>query len=306
MKKVLIVIGLGLGLGCSAQKATATKHDGIYSLKIDDVVMEIDPEIGGRIIALRYDGKNFFTGQDVHPDYWGTTLWPSPQKEWGGSPPPELDNQAYTVQIENKVIKMVSNKDEKFGYTFSKEIFGDLKNKYFSIVYKITNHSDQVRTVAPWEVTRVHTKGLAFYPKGTGERRGSLANFAEDKDGITWFNYQEDKLPATHNKFFADGSEGWIAQVNDSLIFIKKFSDVPADKAAPGESEIEVYTNPGKSYVEIEQQGAYEKLQPGASLTWEVKWFLRKLPGTVNRVAGSPDLVPYVRKILEDHRKIPE
>lgn len=286
-------------MGCGTQKAIPVNRNGIYNIEVNNMVMEVDPKVGGRITALRYEGKNFLTGRDVHPDYWGSTLWPSPQKEWGGSVPAELDSLPYTVEVKKEVIKMVSRKDAKFGYVFSKEIFGDRKNKYFSLKYTITNQSDQVRNVAPWEVTRVHTKGLAFYPKGTGERRGNLASLAEDKDGITWFNYKEDKIPATHNKFFADGSEGWVAQVNDDVILIKKFPDIAADKAAPAESEIEVYTNPGKSYVEIEQQGAYEKLQPGASLTWEIKWFLRKIPATINREAGSTDLVSYVRKILE-------
>ncbi len=144
----------------------------------------------------------------------------------------------------------------------------------------------------------MHTKGFAFYPKGTGERWGGIANLAEDIDGITWFNYKEDKIPVKNNKFFADGSEGWIAQVNEDVIFIKKFPDIPAEKAAPSESEVAIYANPGKSYVEIEQQGAYEKLQPGDSLTWEVNWFLRKIPTNIKREAGSKALVSYVRKIV--------
>jgi hypothetical protein len=298
MKKMLVVVVLSAIIGCRTQRAMPVNENGIYSIGIGNIILEVDPGTGGRITALRYEGKNFLTGKDAHPDYWGSTLWPSPQKDWGGITPAELDNEPYTVEVKNQVIKMVSRKDAKFGYVFTKEIFGDRVNNYFSIKYTITNRSDQDRNVAPWEVTRVHTNGLAFYPIGTGERRGNLAGFAEDKDGITWFHYQEDKIPANHNKFFADGSEGWVAQLNDDLLFIKKFPAIAADKAAPSESEIEIYTNPGKSYVEIEQQGAYEKLQPGASLTWEVRWFLKKIPVSINRDAGSPELVSYARKIL--------
>ena len=302
MKFFLTIVAIAIILGCGTQRAVPANHNGIFSIEIDNTVLEVDPGVGGRITALKLEGKNFLTGRDVHPDYWGSTLWPSPQKEWGGSPPAELDNRPYTVEVKNNAINMVSRKDAKFGFVFFKQISGDRRNKYFSIKYTITNKSDQVRNVAPWEVTRVHTKGLAFYPKGTGERRGNLADFATDVNGISWFKYEEDKLPATHNKFFDDGSEGWVAQVNGDLLFIKKFPEIDADKAAPAESEIEVYTNPGKSYVEIEQQGAYQKLQPGESLTWEVKWFLRKIPVTIDPVPGSPELVSYVRKILESHR----
>ena len=298
MKKLLTLAAISIIIGCGVQKAIPTTENGIYSIQVNNTVLEIDANAGGRISALKLDGKNFFTGSEVHADYWGSTLWPSPQKEWGGTPPPELDNQPYSVEIYNKRIKMLSRKDSKFGYIFSKEVSGDTKNSSFIIKYTITNHSDQVRNVAPWEVTRVHTKDFAFYPKGTGERWGNIANLAEDKDGITWFTYQEDKIPVKHNKFFADGSEGWISQVNEDVIFIKKFPNISAEKAAPAESEIEVYTNPGKSYVEIEQQGAYQKLKPGDSLTWEVNWFLRKIPATIKREAGSPALVTYVRKMV--------
>ena len=298
MKKLSMLAAMCIIIGCSIQKVLPQKENNIYSIKINNTVLEIDPAAGGRITSLKLNGKNFLTGREVNANYWGSTLWPSPQKEWGGTPPPELDNQPYSVRIDKKVIKMVSRKDSKFGFIFSKEIYGDRKNNAFIIKYTIANQSDQVRNVAPWEVTRVHTKGLAFYPKGTGERWGNMANMAEDKDGITWFAYKEDKIPVRHNKFFGDGSEGWISQVNDDVIFIKKFSDISAKKAAPSESEIEIYADPGKSYVEIEQQGAYEQLQPGESLTWEVIWFLRKIPATINREAGSSALVSYVRKIV--------
>src|SRR5687767_9973066 len=182
MRKLLIAAACAFIVACSSQRAIPVNRAGVISIEINNSVLEIDPATGGRITALRYEGKDFLTGKDIHPDYWGSTLWPSPQKEWGGSPPPELDNQSYTLTIENKVIKMVSRRDEKFGYIFSKEISGDKRNGSFNIRYTILNNSDQVRTVAPWEVTRVHTKGLAFYPQGTGERRGNLAGFAEDID----------------------------------------------------------------------------------------------------------------------------
>lgn len=299
MKKLSLLAGLIICIACNVQKATPVVQNGIYAIAMKNTILEIDPQTGGRITSLKIDGRNFFTGKDVNENYWGSSLWPSPQKDWGGKLPPELDDQPYSVGIEKQVIKLVSRKDPKFGYVFEKELYGDAKNNSFHIRYTIINRSDSVRKVAPWEVTRVHTRGVAFFPKGAGERRGNLASMAEDKDGITWFAYQEDKIPSRHHKFFADGSEGWIAQMNDDLIFIKKFSDIPAEKAAPGESEIEVYTDLNKSYVEIEQQGIYQTLLPGESLVWEVRWFIRKIPHGIDAVAGSKDLVSYVRNIIQ-------
>lgn len=83
---------------------------------------------------------------------------------------------------------------------------------------------------------------------------------------------------------------------------IKKFPDVPFNKIAPREGEIELFVSEvdeGKSYVEIENQGAYEQIAPGDSLTWKVKWYLRELPEGIKVKIGSPSLVKYVRKLIK-------
>src|SRR5690554_3791423 len=299
MNRYVIILAIFCTLGCNSPKAIPEEKNGVFEIKIENLLLETDPRIGGRITSLKIDGENFFTGKDVNANYWGSTFWPSPQNSWKeGTVPPELDNQPYSVQVQNDVIKMVSEKDSTFGYVFTKEISGDVKSKSFTIKYTIANQSDKTQKIAPWEVTRVHTKGITFYPAGTGERRGNIANLAEDKDGITWFTYEEDTIPVQHNKFFADGSEGWIAQVNGDVLFVKKFPDIMADKAAPSEAEIEVYANPDKSYVEVEQQGEYKELQTGDTLIWEVKWFLRRLPPDIKPESGNPALVSYVRDLV--------
>ena len=61
----------------------------------------------------------------------------------------------------------------------------------------------------------------------------------------------------------------------------------PAD-AAPGEAEIELFTN--GQYVEIEQQGALAALRAGGALTWTVRWKLRRLPGGTTVAAGDAGL----------------
>lgn len=280
--------------GCSEQRAILHKTGEIYEIKVRNLVMEIDPKIGGRITSLRLDGQDFLTGKDINPDNWGSTLWPSPQKEWGAAPH-ELDNMPYSVSLEGNIIKMRSLKDAKFGFVFVKEISGDVKNNSFKMKYTLINQSVEARKVAPWEVTRVHTKGITFFPTGPGGKWGKMANLAEDKEGITWFAYEGDKIPVDHNKFFADGAEGWIAHVNGDVLFVKKFPDIPAHLAAPTESDVSIYTNPERSYVEIEAQGFYQELKPSDSLTWEVNWILRKIPANVTIEDGSPSLISYVR-----------
>ena len=288
---------------CTAVKnpeaSTPQFKNGRYTFTLPNQVLEIDPAFGGRITSLRVADKEYLTGRDKHPTNWGSTFWPSPQSNWNWPPSPTLDTMPYEASVQNNVLKLVSQQDPKLGYVFTKELSTDLKNRSFKIKYTITNKSTQTQQVAPWEISRVLPNGLTFYPTGTGAPSGSLAPFTENKAGITWFDYQDSKIPAKDIKSFADGAEGWLAHVQEDILLIKQFPDVPAGKAAPAEGEIEIYSAKSKKYIEIEQQGSYTELAPGASTTWEVTWYLRQLPATLKAEPGNAELAAYVRKIVK-------
>ena len=270
------------------------KKNGIYTIKNAAQELTIDPAIGGRITELKLNGINFLTTKSIHPIFWGSTLWPSPQKIWGGPDLVELDRSLYTDTVFGNTLKMVSKPDPKSGFIFTKEISVNKKLGAFELKYSITNGSDTIRKVAAWEVTRVATGGLTFFPTGQGLRWGNIAGLVKESKGISWFNYEPEKIPSKHNKFFSDGKDGWIAQVNNGIIFIKYFKDEPKELAAPSEAEIEVYTNPDKTYVEVEVQGGYTTLKPGASLTWTVFWYIKKLP-KIKVETGNQKLIDFVR-----------
>ena len=274
-------------------------NNGRYTITLQNQTLEIDPAVGGRITSLRLDGEEFLTGKDINPTNWGSTFWPSPQSAWNWPPSAALDNLPYAVSVENQVLKTESQPDPKLGYVFTKEIWGNPENLSFTIKYTITNKSTQTQHVAPWEITRVKPHGLTFYPAGQGEKTGTLVPYTHNQAGITWFNYQEDKIPAENLKLFADGTEGWLAQVNKGKILVKQFPDVPTGKSAPTEGEIEIYSAKAKNYIEIEQQGIYTQLQPGAATTWEVTWYLRKLPDNIKAELGNTALVNFVRKLAK-------
>jgi len=293
-------------IGCTASKMaknTITEQGaGLYHIKIENQILEIDPSIGGRINSLKLDGTDFLTDSTVNNFNWGSTFWLSPQSNWNWPPSAEIDNKPYTVKIENGKVIMTSLKDPKTGLEVIKTFSGNNKTGSFQLKYTITNRSDKPQKVAPWEVTRVKTGGLAFFPFGEGNRRGGLIPFTKESYGISWFQYHKDQLPLKGDRqLYSDGSEGWLAEVNDGLILIKKFPDIPFEQNAPKEGEIEWYASPvaaNKSYVEIEHQGAYEELQPGQSSNWKVEWFLRKLPPDIKPEAGNLALADYVRKIV--------
>ena len=75
----------------------------------------------------------------------------------------------------------------------------------------------------------------------------------------------------------------------------EKFADLDKSQPAPGEAEIQVYVNRGKTYIELESQGTYQTLQPGESLTWTVNWTL----APVGDLQPSKKLLKLARKLAK-------
>jgi len=295
---VVLVTGIFLKFKDNPRYAKpAEKANGIYTLQINIITAEVDSKNGGRVSAFKIGNTEFLSNKTVNADNWGSTFWPSPQSAWGWPPSEQLDKNEYTAKVYDNHFILTSQKDEKLGYVVTKDFYGNLSDTSLVIKYTITNNSTATQSVAPWEITRVAPNGLSFYPSGKNSKKGDLAPLTEDSKGITWFNYSGDKIPQGVPKLISDGTQGWFAQVNKGIILVKKFEDIPVEKMAPEEGEIELYANPDKSYIEIEQQGSYTKLNPGQSLTWEVKWYLRQLPKAIAAEPGNDKLIQFTKSI---------
>ena len=106
---------------------------------------------------------------------------------------------------------------------------------------------------------------------------------------------------------FEDGAEGWVAHVfcgtglelacpgASSPVLIKTFPDIDASSFVPGEAEVEIYANDVNTYIEVEDQGPYEPVPAGGSVSWTVRWYLRYLPSDITPQAGNVDLLDFVR-----------
>ena len=109
--------------------------------------------------------------------------------------------------------------------------------------------------------------------------------------------YQTDEANE-NRKINADG-KGWLAYCANGLLLIKQFEDLTPSQPAPNEAEIQVYVNRGKSYIELESQGAYTTLKPGEQLSWTVKWNL--LPVTESQ--PSAKLMKRIKSIIGKSKK---
>ena len=245
-------------------------------IKVGDVTMTINPEKGAKILSLKYQDQEVIN-QSRWPESFGSTFWTSPQKEWNWPPVPEIDKGVYKVEEKDGHLIMTGEVSEKLKYRIRKDFSTDTKDGAIVITYSIINESGEERKVAPWEITRVpNDGGLIFFDAPLeGITPAGLMTF-EAKDGAVW--YKTDEAPQ-NRKINADG-KGWLAFCNNGLLLIKKFADLNADQPAPGEAEVQVYVNRGKTYIELESQGEYTTLAPGKSLDWTVRWYLKPVKTT--------------------------
>jgi len=207
-----------------------------------------------------------------------------------------LDSMDYLVEQKENVLKMTSKPDPKSGFQFVKTFTVASENS-IQIEYLIRNISENPKSVGAWDVTRVPCGGITFFPDG-GQGNVPESSLKPDleKDGISWVSI--DKKPiADHQKLFSTAKEGWLAYAINGLLFIKQFPDTKPENYSPQQGEVEIYINKDKSYIELENQGAYQSLKPGESLTYKETWFLAPIPETVKIEAGNQKLCILVRTI---------
>jgi len=268
MKKTILLSAVAMLMSSAVMAQTK-------ELKVGDVTMTINPEKGAKIMSLKYQDQEVIN-QSRWPESFGSTFWTSPQKEWNWPPVPEIDKGVYQVEEKDGHLIMTGEVSEKLKYRIRKDFSTDAKDGAIVIIYSIINESGEERKVAPWEITRVpNDGGLIFFDAPLeGITPAGLMTF-EAKDGAVW--YRTDEAPQ-NRKVNADG-KGWLAFANKGLLLIKKFDDLKADQPAPDEAEVQVYVNRGKTYIELESQGAYTTLQPGQEAKYTVRWYLKPFDG---------------------------
>jgi hypothetical protein len=293
--------------GTTGDTSTAmwTMDGGDYALSFGSTYLEIDPNDGARVIALRVGGS---AGGDLianaavtgQADNWGSTFWPSPQTwPWPPTDPSSIaaiNSQPYAVTRDADALTLTSALNPAAPtVSVIKKFSADVAKEAIVIDYTMSNGGTAPVTVAPWEITRVAAGGLTFYPGQSEPMQGSTFPLPATTDaaGVTW--YQHDPSDATEYKLLADGKDGWLAHAAGDLLLIKSFPDVVPGAAAANEAEIEIFA--AQKYVEVEQQGAVQTLAPGQALHWTVRWYARKL--ATPAALGSADLVAYVQNQIK-------
>ena len=272
-----------------------------YRIESGPIAVEVDPYDGGRILEFSLEGRSVIVPMGESPEAYASSFWPSPQGAWIWPPPPEFDKLPWKVDVNGNALKLSSATSEKLHFSAEQRILIlDGKNA-LSVEFKITNHDSAPHKVAPWQNTRVRPKGITFYPSSEPTYTQSSLKLTP-VNGVSWYTH----VPATVKdslKSYADGHEGWMAQVDGDLLFVKVFPDVARDAQAPEEGEIVIYVDHAGHFVEMEQQGAYTELAPGASLTWPVVFVVQRVPKSIEIKAENSKLVELARQMAASVRQ---
>jgi hypothetical protein len=268
---------------------------GHYVFSWGNLLLEIDPQTGGRVLTFSLAGQNVLTGPSANAINYGSTFWTSPQSDWVWPPVPEIDNLPYTASVDGGTLTLRGSTSAALGVAITKAFSVNASTGAVSIAYSIANAASAARSFAPWEVTRVRPAGLMFFPTGSTAYSADSGPPMPTTQaaGATWFD-ADTAATSADTKFFATAARGWIAQASAGLLFVKKFPDASAGPAAPGEAEVEMFASGDRAYVELESQGAYTSIMPGGALSWTTTWFLTALPADVDAGLGSASLVSLV------------
>jgi hypothetical protein len=281
--------------GSASTPATPTKNGNRYRFTFGDVVFEIDAMVGGRVGVLSLGGTNLIMTSATDPTTWGSVFWTSPRADWMPvlwPPPPMIDNASYTGNISGTHVVLNGPTDTTIGVSMSKDYSADAGTGWINITYTI--NATKAMRAAPWEVTRVPRGGIVFFP-ATTVTKGPLT--ITQSNGIVWF----DDAPKTATspegaKLYGDGMGGWEAYVLDRNLFLKKFSDTPANAQPPEEGEIDVY--PGNGFLEFEVQGPWTQVAANGKIPWSVQWKVVKVPTSISVAVGSTALVDFAKQQL--------
>jgi hypothetical protein len=272
--------------------------DGRFSMKHDIISMEIDPDLGGRVISAKLDDQELLLQGREELLNWGSTFWLAPQKLWNWPPPLAIHLGSYTSKIHGDSLQLTSEIDEQFGCRVSKTFHFNGYRNCLEIEYRIINEADTTLEIGPWEITVVPAKGAkVFFARGEEPIEANSNLVFKDRDSIAWFDYTSAELMDAQ-KIFNNSRGGWLAYINGDMLFVKYFEIVPAESLAPGQGNVEVYVSKRFEYIELENHGRFKQIPAGEMHTYKVKWYFRKIPKEIQINSYSKELIEFFRNVV--------
>ncbi len=269
-------------------------------LASERLAITIDPSVGGRVSSLRYKNRQLLFSREAaqSSNNWGSTFWLSPQSLWGWPPVKAHDSSPYQVShLHEQSVSLVSQWG--MGAQVQKRMSLDEQHDNVLRMDYTVQAGERFEQLAGWEITRIPRRGLVFYPAQQSSLDVAMgAVIYRHSDDVVWLELKSDIKPP-EGKINANGDEGWLAWVEDNLLYLKLYQPVEQSRMATGEGDVEVYLSPRQDYIELEVQSAATSLASGEQLQWRVTWLVEELPSGVEAEVGNPKLLAWVREQAE-------
>ena len=272
----------------------------VFALPDDGPRLVADPAPGGRVTSLKLGTTEFlYLNQSGNNLLWGSVFWTAPQSDWSWPPPAAHNTNPYTASVRGDVLVLAGGVDNASKFSLTKKFSAESADTSIRLDYTIKNTGTAAKSAAPWATTRVLPGGLTFWAKGPGAMRGNHASLVKEQGGWVWFDHAANYTGSGDiPKVFADGG-GWLAHLEaGGMLLLMVFPDIAQSEAAPGEAEVEIYTEPSRKLMEIEHQGAYASIRAGDSSTYTIRWYVRRIPASAQKSVGNAGLVAFVQSLL--------
>jgi uncharacterized protein DUF4380 len=244
-----------------------SEYGGWNAFRLANGIIElyIVPELGGRIIQLRFGCHEFFYVNSLHrgriyrpeenclgagwKDYGGSKVWPAPQgwdsdSQWPGPPDPVLDGGSYSYHVagdspDSAAIFLESPRDEYTGLSFSREIRVFENSSAVRIVHQMRNSSLRPVRWGIWQVTQqaAHQPLIVYAPaRRSRQMFGDEAYNQVEIDaerGLWKLEYRNQVA-----KFAVEAEQGWLVAIKPKarVALVERFplfSDLPYPDGVP-------------------------------------------------------------------------
>ncbi len=242
-------------------------------------------------------------------NFGGYKVWPAPQSEWKGPPDPvgsSLDGGKWTGEIVQRAgqvgeIKLVSPADSAVtGLQITRVVRLFAGGTRVEVSETFSNVSERDIRWSVWDVTQVpgalkdgsagDEESRIYFPINPQSKfEGGFQKLVADTAGDSQWAVDKEhglvKVSYRHQtgKIGADSAAGWIAHVDEihNLAYIKRFPVEKLGEYPDQGSTVEVYTNGGAPYMEVEVLSPVVALKPGQEQTVVRNWYATSTPGPV-------------------------
>lgn len=246
-------------------------------LSRDDIVLTVDPDVGGRIASLRFDGVELLqTTRDSANIGWGSVAWTSPQEDWGWPPPKAFDTAPFTVTKLNEYRLLLEGPLDTASMLRMRKRYALGPGNTVGLTYWVTYEGHKSVEVALWENTRLPFAGkFDFATDSVRFWRSEVAIDSTARKGTSTIII--DGRHEEEGKVFTSLKDGYVDWTYRGIRLRKESTVRDHYRVAPGHAPLELFVAPEGNFTEMELQGDYRLLGAGESNNLRTRWTLSRV-----------------------------